>query len=333
MKQFTIALFSFLSLFADQQINDIPPRLQWMHNSGYCGEVSLINAGLYYGQYISQYDVRAISTKGSTQTRCQLLVGLNDTKAAERMHLQYEEWDNDSEQETTQFLAWIKQKVTNKNPVAIGLYINEYLFHGSTNPLAGDPDYDHIVTVTSLNSNHPLTDPTYYPDDQICFSDHGLWPKNTAPVYFYTYTFNDIQKSREEANNPNSPIYSLNGKGNNSGIAILGVKDLNGDTLPVRLDTNFNYEDPAIASYSDTRPEPMSLTLTITVSNLEPGVRYILYRYNDLDAIPDSTFNANASHAYQSWPFEIASGTTYTQTEAIQSNEIAAFRCVKSSAP
>jgi hypothetical protein len=39
--------------------NDIPPRLQWNHNAGYCGEVSLISAGLYYGQYISQYDARS----------------------------------------------------------------------------------------------------------------------------------------------------------------------------------------------------------------------------------------------------------------------------------
>ena len=37
--------------------NDIPLRIQWDANSGYCGEVSMISAGLYYGQYLSQYDV------------------------------------------------------------------------------------------------------------------------------------------------------------------------------------------------------------------------------------------------------------------------------------
>lgn len=40
--------------------NNIPPRHQWEANYGYCGEVSLISAGLYYGQYVSQYDARAI---------------------------------------------------------------------------------------------------------------------------------------------------------------------------------------------------------------------------------------------------------------------------------
>jgi hypothetical protein len=29
--------------------NPIPPRTQWKANWGYCGEVSFISAGLYYG--------------------------------------------------------------------------------------------------------------------------------------------------------------------------------------------------------------------------------------------------------------------------------------------
>ncbi len=37
----------------------IGPRFQWEENNGYCGETSLISAGLYYGQYGSQYDARA----------------------------------------------------------------------------------------------------------------------------------------------------------------------------------------------------------------------------------------------------------------------------------
>jgi len=34
--------------------DDMPPRFQWTHNDGYCGEVSTIMAGLKYGQYYSQ---------------------------------------------------------------------------------------------------------------------------------------------------------------------------------------------------------------------------------------------------------------------------------------
>ncbi len=56
----------------------MPPRLQWMQNGGYCGEVSTVASGLRYaskwsalcavvtacrwGQYLSQYDVRDVAT-------------------------------------------------------------------------------------------------------------------------------------------------------------------------------------------------------------------------------------------------------------------------------
>src|ERR1700722_11587714 len=68
--------------------NDIPPRLQWMANHGYCGEVALISAGLYYGQYASQYDARALASDGLPQNegKSQLLLGGNDRRAARLRH-------------------------------------------------------------------------------------------------------------------------------------------------------------------------------------------------------------------------------------------------------
>jgi len=42
---------------------------QWDANYGYCGEVSLISAGLYYGQYISQYDARALASPNVPQIK------------------------------------------------------------------------------------------------------------------------------------------------------------------------------------------------------------------------------------------------------------------------
>ena len=70
----------------------IPSRLQWNGNYGYCGEVSFISAGLYYGQYLSQYDARAIASKNARQsiTSSQLLLGVNDEYAARSLRLRYE---------------------------------------------------------------------------------------------------------------------------------------------------------------------------------------------------------------------------------------------------
>lgn len=50
------------------QINDIPPRLMWnidadnwtAPTSGYCGETSILSAGLLYGQYVPMYLIREV---------------------------------------------------------------------------------------------------------------------------------------------------------------------------------------------------------------------------------------------------------------------------------
>jgi hypothetical protein len=311
----------------------MPYRLQWRQNLGYCGEVSLISAGLYYGQYLSQYDVRALITYDGSQTGGQLLIGENDTDAADLMHLEYEEWDTDSQETTDEFLVWIKQQIVAGYPTIIGLFANQYRFYESTDPLAGDTDYDHIVPVIDVSSNHPLSSPTYYGDDSLGFSDNGLWKTQTPPIYYFNYAFAPFQTNREEANAPSGPVYSLNNNATNYGIAITGIKDLNGDTVPVRIETYTNYEKPDIVEHSNTRPLPITLVLTITISELELNVPYILYRYDDLDLVPDSEFNANAANAYESWSILSRHHSTYILTEIIRSNETAVYRCVKASAP
>lgn len=325
-------LFS-LTLFADAQSNNMPYRLQWRENLGYCGEISLITAGLYYGQYLSQYDVRALATHDGSQTGGQLLIGTNDTTTADLLHLTYEEFDTDSQQTTDEFLTWVKQQVVAEYPTIIGIFSNQYLFYGNTDPLAGDEDYDHIVPVIDVSSKHPLSDPSYYGDDTLGFSDNGLWKTQTPPVYYFSYEFDSFQTDRAGANDPDGPVYSLNDNASNYGIAITGIKDLNGDTVPVRIETYSNYEKPDIVDHSNVRPLPTSLVLTITISELELNTPYILYRYNDLDLVPDSEFNANAANAYESWPIQVQYHPTYTLTEVIHSNEIAVYRCVKASAP
>jgi hypothetical protein len=54
-------LFLPLSNAANLFKLNIPTRLQWEENDGYCGEVSLISGGLYFGQYGSQFDTRVMA--------------------------------------------------------------------------------------------------------------------------------------------------------------------------------------------------------------------------------------------------------------------------------
>lgn len=313
--------------------NTIPPRYQWDSNNGYCGEVSLISAGLYYGQYISQYGARTAAIGSVPQNKGQLLLGQNDQTAAAQMRLNTIEWDSVSEQSTDQFLVWVKENVTKGYPVAIGIYTNEYQFYHDADPDAGDSEYDHIVPVYGIGTNHAVNDPHYYGDDLIYFSDNGLWGDSTNPPYDFSYSFDAFQATRREANAKQGAIYSLSNSGTNYGIAVTGVMDLHGDTYPIRITVSVDREEPEIADGSNARPLPKPIVLTVTISDLQPGVPYILYRYNTLESVPTSQFNAHAENAYEALPFTLTSGTTHVLIEHINSDEVAVYRCVKASAP
>ncbi len=313
--------------------NNLPPRLQWYENYGYCGEVSFISAGLYYGQYLSQYTVRAIASQNTPQNQqgSQLLLGVNDLYTAQKLHLKAIAWHGEKG-ESRQFLTWVKGNVLKGYPVIIGVYTNEYCFYRDTDPDAGENDYDHIVPVFGIGSNHPLTSLSYYPDDTIYFSDNGLWGTSPNFPYIFTYPFSTFQASREQANRPSGTIYSLTDTDINYGTAIMGVNDLNGDTVPIRLKTNVNTEIPEIQDGTSIQPLPKPVQLTITLSNLQPNITYNLYRYNAINKVPDSHFNSQASHAFKQWTIRILSGNSFAMTETIQSNEIAIYRAVKATA-
>lgn len=315
--------------------NPLPPRIQWNANDGYCGETSFVSAGLYYGQYISQYDARALASNNAKQSlsSSQLLLGVNDAATAKAMHLAAVSFNSAKQTTTASFLTWVKSYVQAGDPVLIGVFTNESKFYGNTNPSAGDAEYDHIVTVTGITSTHPLTTPVaYYSDDVITFNDNGLWTGGGGvPQNAFSYAFGTFATTRRGANAKTGPVYSLS-NGRDYGIAITGVIDLSHETVPVRLTTSTNAETPAIVDGSNTRPAAKPVTLTITVSGLKPGAKYTLYRYNSMSAVPDSNINANAAKATQKWTIT-ATATTYTMTQTISSNEIAVYRAVAVGAP
>lgn len=315
----------------------IPPRIQWNANFGYCGEVSFISAGLYYGQYLSQYDARAIASNNAPQSiaSSQLLLGVNDVSAAKSMHLTTSAFNTAAQTNTTSFLTWVKANVKAGHPVAIGVFANQRRFYGSTNPVAGDSDYDHIVVVTGIGSDQSLSGPAAYRStDIITFHDHGQWTDSPSgrPHNTFSYPFGTFIATRQQANFRTANVYSLK-NGANFGIAFTGIIDRSHETVPVRLSTSVNAELPAIAANASVRPAAKSVTLTITVSGLKPHIVYNLYRYTRMSAVPDSTINAKAAKAARKWTFTISSGSTYTTKQTIRSNEIAVYRAVPAGAP
>ncbi|HEY1975086.1 MAG TPA: hypothetical protein VGG89_00895 [Candidatus Baltobacteraceae bacterium] len=300
--------------------NDIPPRLQWNANFGYCGETSFISAGLYYGQWASQYDVRSIASDGIPQNRqqSQLLLGVNAQHAANVMHLTMVKW-NDASASPASFLGWIEQNVAAHRPVIIGVYTNEYKFYGHTNPQAGDASYDHIVPVVAAGAT------------SVTFSDSGLW--GPPRPYLFTYQDSAFARTRTQANAHTAPPYSLPAGVRDYGIAIMGVSDPHHETLPVRVATNVNYEKPKMRNHSNARPKPMPIVLTVTVSGLRAGTDYTLYRYDRFSDVPDERFNANAAHASKHWAIRLTSGSSFVVRERIVSDQVAVYRAVPSSGP
>lgn len=317
--------------------HDIPPRLQWNENNGYCGETSFISAGMHFGQYCSQFTARSIASPGIPQHHpdAQLLLGVNDRSAAKRMRLDAIEFLNRSQRSSREFLAWVKSRTLLGEVVIIGVFNNVTRLEEP--PSLADPEYDHIVPVLEIGSQFPFDTrhSLFIPSDVITISDNGLYgPVGEPPVYPYLFAYRMVNflGTRFQANRPNGPMYLLKNRPKNYGISIRGVLDLDGVTVPVRLSSNTNRE-PEIAHGSNTPPAPEPIKLFARVTLPDPSVAYNLYRYDDFAKVPVAGFNARAGDAVQSWRIPANSGNIFEVELDVLSNETVIFRAVPETAP
>jgi hypothetical protein len=81
----------------------------------YCGETSFITSGLFYGQYLSQYDVRRLCLKGNTKQyaeESQILLGENDTQCAANLRLTCETYHGSDLHDVANignYMQWMKR--------------------------------------------------------------------------------------------------------------------------------------------------------------------------------------------------------------------------------
>ena len=311
----------------------IAPRLQWNSNYGYCGETSFISAGMYFGQYTSQWTARSAASPGVPQTEeeSQLLIGVNDMDAAEAMKLQAAPFDSESQQSTRPYLTWVKSMVLRGFPVIIGVFLNM-----DDDSSDGQSEYDHIVPVLGVGSQAPLsaTNRTYRATDVISFSDNALLDGDTSTnAAVFRYRFGPFQKSRSQANDPDGATYSLRNRPMNYAIAVTGVKDPDRVTIPIRLTSNANGEGMQEDEELVEPPAPRPIDLTATVTIPDPSVGYSVYLYDDFTKVPIRNFNASAANAISSWTIAPGSGRSWSTTISSMSDQTRVFRAVPSSAP
>jgi len=257
----------------------VVPFYQWQNNNGYCGEVSMIQAGLNHGQWMSQFHARLVCGSGLLQSgprgwcrahdnqphhNAQLLLEtprtgvtgphpyanapacLSNARLAGTTYpyLTGVQRANTGIAGYKDFLSWIKSEVIAGHQVTIGV-----LLQGGD-----DPQYDHIVSVTAIGTNHTKSDPSYYADDVLYFDDHGLYnldgdvPADINPAipmgagrdntrctpYVFGYAFDSLARTRAAANRRSASTYSIiipgvfptdsinGGDGNGSSVAITG---------------------------------------------------------------------------------------------------------------
>jgi hypothetical protein len=281
----------------------IAPRIQWNEHGGYCGETCVQSFALYYGEYISQYQVRALYGPNQ-KVGSQFLVGTpdhQDQKVLSDLHLTSQEWNsNESGPQYQDYLAWVKQELSAGHPVIGTVYING--LH--------DPDYDHIVPFIGYQSSQGGT--AYHPSDQLLFYDN--FSQNTI-----SRSFSSLPATRAQANQGSYEYYIP--KQVDYGVAVTGIDDPNHETVPVQLNINRSSEPDPFAGQ-----KPVTLKGTLTISSLVPGQTYTLLRYDDPTKVPDSHFLA--AGGYTSEQQFTATATTQTLHDAFSSNGCVIYRCV-----
>ena len=301
------------------------PRIQWNANYGYCGETSLITAGLRFGQYTSQWTVRSLASPGIAQTSkdSQLLLGTNDLAAARRMRLDAQRGPRSGN--FTTFMTWVRDSFIRGDVVMVGVQNNMRVL-GETGP--GDQSYDHIVPVYGYESAQPLAPGTpAQAADVLTISDNGLRTNGTHTPMLYSYTVGDLRRTRSAANATGGPVYSFSMRGPWYGLAVSGVADRDSEALPITVTVDHESESLQNQSVLTHAPVARRIQLTVSVTRPPNGKSAVLYQYNDFNKVPNRSFNEHAKFASQKWPIPPGEGSFIMRVSAL-SSDTRAFRAV-----
>jgi hypothetical protein len=311
----------------------LQPRQQWNANSGYCGETSLIAAGMRHGQYTSQWTARRLASPGVPQWKpeAQLLLGVNDRAAARRMRLRTREFDNRRQRSTREFLSWTKRRFLRGNDVIVGVFNNVRKL-GEPLSLA-DPEYDHIVPLMGFGSATPFErSASYRRTDVLTLSDNGLASIGPNVPFLYSYELGRFTKTRKQASASGGPLYSLKRRPPSYGVAVEGVADPERRTVPVRLSSSSNGEGQQNETRLKAPPPPLPIRLTAHATLPLEGRAYNVYLYDSFADVPREDFNARADQAIRSWHVPAGHPRKWRTTIDALSSDTRVFRAVPASA-
>lgn len=261
---------------------DIPPRLQWENDHGYCGETSIQAIGLYYGVWVSQKVVRDLAGG-------ELLLGVNETRALEKLKLDYEVWSDAGSSQSQPFMVWLKKNLAAAVPCVIAVYLSD----------GTDADYDHIIPATGIAYTSLSS---YDANDEITVSDN-FGAEVARRAGSYAATRSTCKYSAD--------LTGCIPRDTDYGVAIKGVLDADKVTLPVRIAVGSNAEPNVSLGQAAAQ-----ITATVTVSGLQAGRDYALLRYDGYQQVPTKgAASAFLSSGFSSRHDFTASGLQYTYAD------------------
>lgn len=265
-------------------ILDAPPRYMWgwgpdLH--GYCGSTSFQTNGIYWGEWLSSEKVRDAAGEA------ELLIAVNDVKAAKALKFEYEEWDyNSGNPQGPNFVAWLRQHIDQGHLAAIGVF---------EQVPDGDPDYDHIVPVIGYQYDASSGETTgiYYND---------LW----SPESRMLRVPDDISTRNQcsQSAPPEQPYTFCLTKKVDYGIAFLGNVDTFSETYRMTLIMP-SWTEPDYGKEDRVNAQPVLFTVSATVSGLRVGASYTVYRFDSYTTLPKSNFSSGPFT--NSWSFTATS--------------------------
>jgi hypothetical protein len=279
---------------------NVPPRFMWGWGKGlrgYCGEFSFQSFGILFGNYLSAENVR------NDADGVELLIAVNDEKAAKTLKFDYEEWDyaKQAKPQGTHFMSWVANHIDAGHGVIGGFYeqVNQ-----------GDPDYDHIMPIfgylqdTSATSKAKSSVSNWFGALSGSNKAGGTDRSDVLGIYFNDlyrdtplYGKNDATFITSRADckpaggvQPSDPPYDwCLPKQYDYGIAIKGNRDDLGELVPTQLIMP-SWTEPDYGKEDQKHLPIVQFTVSALIEGLVVGSNYAVLRFDRAGDVPTQNF-------------------------------------------
>lgn len=270
---------------------NVPPRKMWGWGpgiSGYCGETCFQASLATYGAWISAEWVRYADGDA------ELLIGVNDEKAAKGLNLEYEVYSGFKTTADDYLKDFVKPQIQSGAPVTMGFY--ELL-------KSGDRDYDHIMIIFGIDLDA---------SGKVVGIRYNDWWSKTESRHLCRYTsgttknphFIATRTGCNSASNPESQPYDYCiPSGSQYAIALTGLTIKSPDGVSTYLQATEAWE-PDWGKEDGLHQTPVLQTFNLQLTGTKAGTSYTVLRFDGPQAF--ATAGSNPKTGSWAWSQVVA---------------------------